>query len=81
MHNAEQIMAIMTATFGEELFDTPANDDFCLRTETDAEDLACRWRRLVESSKTMNKSEVDREWTLAMSQASCTHCVQSLCVC
>lgn len=73
MRNAEQILTIMVATFGEELFDTAASDDFCLRKETDAEDLACRWRLLVESYRAMSKSEMDQEWTLAMSQVRRTH--------
>lgn len=67
MRNAEQILTIMTATFGPELFDTAVSDEFCLRKETDAEDLACRWRQLVESSK-VQKSEVDSQWTAAMSK-------------
>lgn len=73
MRNAEQILTIMTATFGEELFDTTASDEFCLRKETDAEDLACRWRLLVKSSRTMSKSDLDPEWTLAMSQVRHNH--------
>lgn len=68
MRNAGQIMTIMTATFGEELFEAAASNDFCMRKETDAEDLACRWRRLVESSESMSTNELDQEWTLAISQ-------------
>lgn len=70
MRNADQILTIMTATFGEELFDTTASDDFCEQAETDAKDLACRWRRLAESSTT-GKSDVDSEWTTSMSQVRC----------
>lgn len=73
MRNAEQILTIMTATFGEELFEAAASDEFCLHEETDAEDLACRWRALVELSRAMRKSEMDQEWTLAMSQVRRTH--------
>lgn len=68
MRNAEQILAIMTATFGGELLDKAASDDFCLHKETDAEGLACRWRWLVESSKaTSSQSESDQVWVSAMS--------------
>lgn len=71
MRNAEQILAIITATFGGELFDLAANDDFCLRKETDVEDLACRWRQLAESSKTIShKSDLGEEWATAMSQVN-----------
>lgn len=73
MRNAEQILTIMTATFGEDLFAAAASNDFCLRKETDAEDLACRWRLLVESSRAMSKTGMDQEWTLAMSQVRYTH--------
>lgn len=73
MRNAEQILTIMTATFGEELFEAAERDDFCLRKETDAQDLACRWRVLVESSRAMTKSEMDQDWTLAVSQVRRTY--------
>lgn len=69
MRNAEQILTIMTATFGGELFDTATSDDFCLRKETDAEDLACRWRQLVKYSKPADgSSDLDQEWASEMSQ-------------
>lgn len=68
MRNAEQILAIMTATFGGELLEKAASDDFCLHKETDAEDLACRWRWLVGSSKVASsQSESDQVWVSAMS--------------
>lgn len=68
MRNAEQILTIMTATFGEELFEAAASNDFCLHKTTDAEDLACRWRVLAESSQSTSKSEMEQYWTLAVSQ-------------
>lgn len=69
MRNAEQILAIITATFGGELFDLAVNDDFCSRKETEIEDLACRWRQLAASSKTMSlKSDSGEEWASTMSQ-------------
>lgn len=69
MRNAEQILSIITASFGEELFVTSTIDEVCLRVETDVEDLACRWQRLVETSKVMStKSNLDEEWTLLVSQ-------------
>ncbi|CAN8097225.1 unnamed protein product [Discula destructiva] len=67
MRNADQILTILTATFGEELFDTTASESFCLHEETDVEALACRWRRLVKSSQ-IDKPELDLKWTLEMSQ-------------
>lgn len=73
MRNAEQILTIMTATFGEELFEAAASNEFCLHKETDAEDLACRWRLLVESSQAMRTSGMDQDWTLAMSHVRHTY--------
>lgn len=64
MRNAEQIMAIWTATFGD-----MAGDDPCLHKDTEVADIVCRWRRLAESFSIMNKSgNVDEEWISAMSQ-------------
>lgn len=69
MQNAEQILTIMTATVGGELFGTAPSDDFCLRTETEVEDLACRWRKLVESSTAAGAtSDLDQEWASNVSQ-------------
>lgn len=69
IRNAEQILDIITATFGGEIFDTSLKIDPCLHKDTDVGDLACRWQHLAEMAKNMNtKSDIDQEWTLAMSQ-------------
>lgn len=69
MRNAEQILAIITATFGTELFDTASGFDPCLRKDTDIDDLACRWQQLSESAKDIEKNNgLQEEWTTGMSQ-------------
>lgn len=73
VRNAEQILAIIAATFGSELFDVASGFDSCLRTDTDIEDLACRWQQLSKSAKGMEtNSNVDQEWTMNMLQVSQT---------
>ncbi|KAF3770443.1 alkaline phosphatase-like protein [Cryphonectria parasitica EP155] len=69
MRNAEQILAIISATFGGELFDVSTNVDPCVLTNSDVEDLACRWWRLKNAYKAMNsKTDLDDEWAATMSQ-------------
>lgn len=69
MRNAEQILAIITATFGTELFHSADGVDPCIRKDTDIEDLACRWHILSKSAKSMGTSStMDQEWTTGMSQ-------------
>lgn len=69
MRNAEQILAIVAATFGTEPFDTASGFDPCLRKDTDIEDLACRWQQLSETAKGMKMGNgADQEWTTGMSQ-------------
>lgn len=70
MRNAEQILAIITATFGEDLFRTTTNTDPCLHTATDVEDLACRWRRLKSVAKDIgnNKPDLGEAWIASMSE-------------
>lgn len=67
MRNAEQILAILIATFGEEWFGKTSGNDSCLHTDSDVANIACRWRRLDESSRTMDKSG-NAAWISNMSQ-------------
>ncbi|KUI64485.1 GPI ethanolamine phosphate transferase 2 [Cytospora mali] len=69
LRNAEQILEIVTASFGGELFDSNSKIDPCLHQETEVQELACGWRRIFDSAKSMQgKKEVDEEWISAMSQ-------------
>lgn len=70
LRNAEQILAIITASFGTELFDPDRKNDPCLHQETEVQELACGWRRVSSSARLMEGKEdvVDEAWISAMSQ-------------
>lgn len=69
MRNAEQIVAIITTTLGGELFDAKSGSDPCLQQETEVQKLACGWRRIVESARTMKgTADVDDVWISTMSE-------------
>ncbi|KAG6042201.1 hypothetical protein E4U41_003947 [Claviceps citrina] len=67
VRNARQILGIMTATFGNELFELSGNNDPCLLDRTGINDLACEWRRLIRQADDMlDAHEVDPEWFKGM---------------
>lgn len=69
LRNAEQILGIIEATFGSELFSSASSPGPCHAQSTDIEDLACRWQALSQSAKDMEtETGIDQEWTTGMSQ-------------
>ncbi|KAG5929377.1 hypothetical protein E4U42_006117 [Claviceps africana] len=65
VRNAKQILGIVTATFGDELFELSGgnNKDPCLLDSTDIHNLACEWQRLIKQTDDMlGASHVDPEW-------------------
>ncbi|KAI3399837.1 hypothetical protein diail_5347 [Diaporthe ilicicola] len=69
MRNAEQILAIIKTTFGAELFEAIGGADPCLRQDTEVQKLACGWRRVAESARTMeSKADIEGIWIPAMSE-------------
>lgn len=69
LRNAEQILDIVTASFGDELFDSSSGIDPCLHQETEVQELACGWQRVSDTAKLMkSKGDIDEAWILAMSQ-------------
>ncbi|KAK2605313.1 hypothetical protein N8I77_008161 [Diaporthe amygdali] len=69
MRNAEQILTIITTTFGAELFDAKGGVDPCLQQDTEIQKLACGWRRVAESAGTMTSNiDVDEIWVSTMSE-------------
>lgn len=56
MRNAEQIITIISAAFGDELFRSATSEDACTSTNTEVQDLACRWHQIVESAKLVGTS-------------------------
>ncbi|KAL9473876.1 hypothetical protein ACSS6W_008256 [Trichoderma asperelloides] len=69
IRNARQILNIVTAAFGGELFDTQSSVDPCVSKSTsDISELACEWRKInLEASSQANANEVDKEWLAATS--------------
>ncbi|KAG5992748.1 hypothetical protein E4U52_002533 [Claviceps spartinae] len=67
VRNAKQILGIVTATFGVELFDLRGNINPCLLDKTDINNLACEWQRLITQADYMlDGSKVSTEWLSGM---------------
>ncbi|KAG6069337.1 hypothetical protein E4U32_000051 [Claviceps aff. humidiphila group G2b] len=67
VRNAKQILGIVTATFGVELFDLRGNINPCLLDKTDINNLACEWQRLITQADDMLEgSKVSTEWLSGM---------------
>ncbi|RFU72252.1 hypothetical protein TARUN_10006 [Trichoderma arundinaceum] len=68
IRNARQILNIVTAAFGGELFDAQASIDPCAAKPTDTSELACEWRTInSEASSQVDAKEVDQAWLSATS--------------
>ncbi|OHF00103.1 GPI ethanolamine phosphate transferase [Colletotrichum orchidophilum] len=71
VRNARQILNIVTATFGSEMFDLTSNIDqkACSNPRDDAHELACEWHRVNEALQTMDAEvDLDPTWQEAMSK-------------
>ncbi|KAK1968085.1 GPI ethanolamine phosphate transferase [Colletotrichum sublineola] len=69
MGNARQILKVVTATFGPEMFDTATISarDACTGPQDDARELACEWHRVNDALKGMDaQAELDPVWLEAM---------------
>lgn len=69
IRNARQILNIVTAAFGSELFDAQSSVDPCAsKSATDVSELACEWRKInSEAAHQANANEIDQEWLSATS--------------
>lgn len=68
IRNARQILNIVTAAFGGELFDAQASVDPCASKSTDVDELACEWRKIhSEAASQADAREVDQAWLSATS--------------
>lgn len=66
--NARQILDIVTATFGPDLFSTAAAVDPCALQGTDVHELACRWRTIVQHAPSVAEAEeLDAVWQAEVS--------------
>ncbi|KAK1722304.1 hypothetical protein CaCOL14_006250 [Colletotrichum acutatum] len=71
VRNARQILNIVTATFGPEMFDLGSAFDqkTCSNPRDDAQELACEWHRVNDALKTMDdEAELDPAWRETMSK-------------
>lgn len=70
MRNVQQILGIITATFGTELLDLRADSPACEDPRTEAEALVCEWRKIVDAAKSKkNIGPLEGEWTSATIKA------------
>jgi hypothetical protein len=69
MNNAQQILGIVTAAFGVHLFDLDLEPTDCSKSPGDVEELACEWRQIAHTAKSMKaKEEPDPQWVLKTSK-------------
>ncbi|KAJ6787731.1 hypothetical protein PWT90_03479 [Aphanocladium album] len=69
VRNARQILNIVTAAFGPELFDVNSSTDPCKLERTGINELACDWRAISQRAVTLNvENTIDQEWLTSTSQ-------------
>jgi ethanolaminephosphotransferase len=68
VRNARQILNIVTAVFGGDLFDTASQTDPCALEQSDINELACEWRKINQRALALSSvNKVDDEWLSATS--------------
>lgn len=68
IRNARQILQIVTAAFGPELFVADGMADPCTLGATDVNELACEWRRINQQAKSVaGTEELDPAWLASIS--------------
>ncbi|KAI5457879.1 alkaline-phosphatase-like protein [Mariannaea sp. PMI_226] len=69
VRNARQILNVVTAAFGSDLFDLNSPSDPCVLESSDINDLACQWRKVANQAQALKgKQDLDQAWLDAMSQ-------------
>lgn len=69
LRNARQILNIVTAAFGAELFDISSPTDPCSLEENDINTLACEWRQVSQRAQVLSaENKIDEEWLTAISR-------------
>jgi ethanolaminephosphotransferase len=69
VRNARQILNIVTAAFGSELFDAQSGTDPCALEQTEINELACQWRRINKEAHVLAAGDkLDQKWLDGMSQ-------------
>jgi ethanolaminephosphotransferase len=63
VRNARQILNIVTAAFGETLFDQQGSPDPCHLDKTEVNELACDWRKISRDAHALAAAnELDEQW-------------------
>lgn len=69
VRNARQILNIVTAAFGSELFDAQSGTDPCALEQTEINELACQWQRISKEAHVLAAGDkLDQKWLDDMSQ-------------
>lgn len=69
VRNARQILNIVTAAFGSELFDSKSSVDPCALEQTEINELACQWRKINKEAHVLAAGDnLDQKWLDEMSQ-------------
>ncbi|KAK7403190.1 major facilitator superfamily transporter protein [Neonectria punicea] len=69
IRNARQILNIVTAAFGGELFDPKSAFDPCVLESTEINDLACQWQKIDKQAHSLaNAEELNQDWLTDMSE-------------
>lgn len=69
IRNARQILQIIIAAFGADLFDLQSKTDPCTLESTEIHDLACDWQKLnLRASQLASNDEFDDVWLSAMTR-------------
>lgn len=69
VRNARQILNIVTAAFGAELFDAESSSDPCGLEKTEINELACQWRKINKEAHVLAAgNKMDQAWLDAMSE-------------
>ncbi|KAM5353787.1 hypothetical protein ACJ41O_000437 [Fusarium nematophilum] len=69
VRNARQILNIVTAVFGTELFDAHSGTDPCSLEQTETNELACQWQTINKQAHSLAAGDkIDQEWLDSMSE-------------
>lgn len=71
MRNAEQILEIVTAGFGSDMFDPSRVNEVCTEDGSDIGELACEWQAVVKAAREAGQTEaLDLQWVSMISHVS-----------
>lgn len=67
IRNARQVLNIVTAAFGHDIFDPLHPSDPCALQPSEINELACEWRKLAQQAHSLTSGEeLDQDWVTTM---------------